>query len=78
MTVVASETFTSTSAPIQYAAVRAFQGGLDIERYLAFWRDVRDDHDAYEDGVREVLIAILCSPNFLYLAEPDEVDKPPS
>lgn len=34
MTAVASETFTSTSAPIQYAAVRAFQGGLRIERYL--------------------------------------------
>jgi aspartate aminotransferase len=36
MEVVASETFTSTSAPIQCAAVRAFQGGLDIEQYL--WR----------------------------------------
>lgn len=35
MAVVASETFTSTSAPIQYAAVRAFQGGPEIERYLA-------------------------------------------
>ncbi|MCH7827081.1 MAG: aminotransferase class I/II-fold pyridoxal phosphate-dependent enzyme [Bacteroidetes bacterium] len=34
--VMASETFTSTSAPIQYAAVRAFQGGSDIENYL--WR----------------------------------------
>ncbi len=34
--VMASETFTSTSAPIQYAAVRAFQGGSDIESYL--WR----------------------------------------
>jgi aspartate aminotransferase len=34
MAVVASETFTSTSAPIQYAAVRAFAGGEDIERYL--------------------------------------------
>jgi aspartate aminotransferase len=31
---VASETYTSTSAPIQYAAVRAFEGGLEIERYL--------------------------------------------
>ena len=31
---VASETFTSVSAPIQYAAVRAFQGGIEIERYL--------------------------------------------
>jgi len=34
MAVVASETFTSTSAPIQYAAVRAFTGGTDIEEYL--------------------------------------------
>lgn len=34
MSVVASETYTSTSAPIQYAAVRAFQGGITIERYL--------------------------------------------
>ncbi|RME40891.1 MAG: aminotransferase class I/II-fold pyridoxal phosphate-dependent enzyme [Planctomycetota bacterium] len=31
---VASETYTSVSAPIQYAAVRAFQGGVEIERYL--------------------------------------------
>jgi aspartate aminotransferase len=31
---VASETFTSTSSPIQYAAVRAFEGGIEIEQYL--------------------------------------------
>jgi aspartate aminotransferase len=34
MASVASETFTSTSAPIQYAAVCAFRGGISIERYL--------------------------------------------
>jgi len=34
MAVVASETFTATSAPIQYAAVKAFQGGVELERYL--------------------------------------------
>lgn len=34
MAFVASETYTSVSAPIQYAAVRAFEGGVDIERYL--------------------------------------------
>jgi aspartate aminotransferase len=34
MVAVASETYTSTSAPIQYAAVKAFQGGIRIERYL--------------------------------------------
>jgi aspartate aminotransferase len=34
MAIVASETFTATSAPIQYAAVTAFRGGEDIESYL--------------------------------------------
>lgn len=34
MAATASETFTSTSAPIQYAAVRAFEGGPEIEQYL--------------------------------------------
>jgi aspartate aminotransferase len=34
MTIVASETFTSTSAPIQHAAVTAFKGGEDIDTYL--------------------------------------------
>lgn len=34
MAVVASETYSATSAPIQYAAVRAFKGGAEIEAYL--------------------------------------------
>ena len=34
MAAVASETFTSTSAPIQHAAISAFEGGDDIELYL--------------------------------------------
>lgn len=34
MASAASETYTSTSAPIQYAAVRAFQKGPEIENYL--------------------------------------------
>jgi aspartate aminotransferase len=34
MAVVCSESFTATSAPIQYAAVRAFQGGMDLEKHL--------------------------------------------
>ena len=40
MAVVASETFTATSAPIQYAAVRAFQGGDEIEAYLCTCRRI--------------------------------------
>lgn len=34
MAIVASETFTSTSAPIQYAAIRAYEGGPEIDQYL--------------------------------------------
>ena len=34
MAVVASETYTSSSTPIQYAATRAFKGGKEIEDYL--------------------------------------------
>ncbi len=34
MTSIASETYTSVSSPIQYAAVHAFRGGVYIERYL--------------------------------------------
>ncbi len=34
MAAAASETFTSVSAPIQYAAVSAFRGDIRIERYL--------------------------------------------
>ena len=34
MAAVASETYTSVSSPIQYAAVTAFHGDVEIERYL--------------------------------------------
>ena len=40
MAALESETFTSTSAPISYAAAAAFDGGEDIERYLANVRRV--------------------------------------
>jgi len=40
MAAVASETYTSVSSPIQYAAVRAFQGGILIERYLCHARRI--------------------------------------
>jgi len=40
MAAVVSETFTSTSAPIQYAGIRAFKGGIEIERYLCYSRRI--------------------------------------
>lgn len=40
MAVAASETFTSTSAPIQFAAIKAFEGGQFMEEYLKKVRNV--------------------------------------
>ncbi|MCP3961379.1 MAG: aminotransferase class I/II-fold pyridoxal phosphate-dependent enzyme [bacterium] len=40
MGAVASETFTAASAPIQLAAVEAFRGGDDLDRYLAGCRRI--------------------------------------
>jgi len=40
MATIASKTFTATSAPIQYAAVRAFKGGDDIQQYLGHSRRI--------------------------------------
>lgn len=43
MSAVASETYTSVSTPIQFAAVKAFEGGLRIERYLNHVRRILKD-----------------------------------
>jgi aspartate/methionine/tyrosine aminotransferase len=40
MAIVASETFTSTSAPIQYAGIEAFKESAEIEKYLKNARNV--------------------------------------
>ena len=48
---------------------RTLQDG-ELDRYVTFWKNIRNDFDSFEDGVKEVLIAILCSPNFIYLNQP--------
>jgi aspartate aminotransferase len=42
MAAVASETYTSTSAPIQYAAISAFRGGPEVTKYLVDCRRILD------------------------------------
>lgn len=41
----------------------------ELTRYLAFWRDGREDFHSFADSVRETLVAVLCSPSFLFLAD---------
>jgi aspartate aminotransferase len=77
MASVASETYTSTSAPIQYAAVRAFEGGEDIEHYLRGCRRVLKALGRYlveilqrvGIGVTEPAGAFYLFPDFTPVAE---------
>ena len=41
----------------------------EVSLYYNFWSAVRKEYSAFEDGIRETLVAVLCSPNFIYLAE---------
>jgi aspartate aminotransferase len=61
MTAVASETYTTTSAPIQCAAVTAFECGPEIEAYLARARTVLA---ALGTWCRDTLVAagVACDP----------------
>jgi hypothetical protein len=42
----------------------------EVEKMYKFWSNIKGDYTSYEESVKEVLVAILCSPNFLYIAEP--------
>ena len=52
MASVASETFTATSAPIQYAAITAFNGSPEIEQYLFHSRRILR-------GIASVLVEMM-------------------
>ena len=71
MAVIASETFTSTSAPIQYAAVRAFQGGPDIDAYLRDSRRVLRAVGAHVTGRLRDAGATLPDPEGGFYVFPD-------
>ena len=40
-----------------------------IDRYYNFWTSIRSNYKRYENGVKETLVAVLCSPTFLYINE---------
>ncbi|WP_242202323.1 DUF1592 domain-containing protein [Aestuariivivens insulae] len=67
-----------TEAVLTRFIERAFRRKLkpgELDRYMDFWRSVEHDFDRYEDGVKEVLVAVLCSPNFIYIYEPEKTEK---
>lgn len=43
----------------------------EVQRYYQFWQDLRPEFDSFEESVGEVLVAVLCSPHFLFMVEPE-------
>jgi len=53
---------------------RAFRRPVEreeVDRYMGFWESIRGEYEHYEHSVREVLVAALSSPSFLFLVEPE-------
>ncbi len=68
MAAVASETFTSTSAPIQYAAVRAFESCIEIERYLWNSRRILKALGTFlANRLKEAGVSVSCPHGGFYL-----------
>lgn len=45
----------------------------ELNKYFNFWKSSRANYNSFEESVKEVLVAVLCSPNFLYMLEPEKV-----
>lgn len=71
MAAVASETFTATSAPIQYAAVRAFQGGARIESYLCHSRRILKTLSAWSHAQLTAAEVRVAAPDGAFYMLPD-------
>jgi aspartate aminotransferase len=71
MAIIASETFTSTSAPTQFAAITAFNGGDDITEYLAQSRRVLKVIGEYVHCRLDAMGAVVQKPEGAFYVFPD-------
>ncbi|MDH5628399.1 MAG: pyridoxal phosphate-dependent aminotransferase, partial [Candidatus Krumholzibacteria bacterium] len=71
MAAVASETYTSTSTPIQCAAVRAFRGGTRLEEYLWISRRILGALGTWSTTMLRDAGALLQNPTGAFYLFPD-------
>jgi aspartate aminotransferase len=71
MAIIASETFTSTAAPIQHAAITAFDGGEDIDEYLKQSRRVLKVVGEYVYTRLSAMGAVVQKPEGAFYLFPD-------
>ena len=72
-----SSTEAYTRAVIEQFVSRAFRRPAteaEIDRYISFWKETKDEADNYHQSVKEVLVAVLCSPNFLFVIDQEKSD----
>jgi len=68
-----------TRAVLERFVSRAFRRPAtpaEIDRYVSFWKATKDDAENYHQSVKEVLVAVLCSPNFLFVIDQANSDDP--
>ena len=53
-------------------AFRRAPKAAEVDRLVSFWKKNKDDFPSYEESIKAILLPILCSPHFLYLAEPNQ------
>lgn len=71
MAIIASETYTATSAPIQHAAIAAFDGGEDLDEYLTQSRRVLKVVGEYLHRRLSEMGAIVQKPEGAFYLFPD-------
>lgn len=71
MAIIASETYTATSAPIQHAAIAAFDGGPDLDEYLKQSRRVLKVVGEYLHKRLTAMGAVVQKPEGAFYLFPD-------
>lgn len=71
MAIIASETYTATSAPIQHAGITAFDGGDDIDEYLKQSRRVLKVIGEYMHRRLSEMGAVVQKPEGAFYLFPD-------
>ncbi|MGJ8692944.1 MAG: DUF1592 domain-containing protein [Thalassotalea sp.] len=44
----------------------------ELALYMNYWLGIKGDYPVFEESIKETLVAVLSSTNFLYLAEPEQ------
>ncbi|MGJ8654574.1 MAG: DUF1592 domain-containing protein [Opitutaceae bacterium] len=44
----------------------------EVDRIWDFWNESYQSAESFEESIKDALVIVLCSPNFLYLVEPDQ------